>query len=439
MEKVVKASPTKEFFVNMLVRDLMLKQAIIELIDNSIDGARNIKKDNQFAGLKIDIKFDENKFTIEDNCGGIPLDIAANYAFRFGRPKTVGNSNTETTGIFGIGMKRALFKMGKIFSIHSITKTTEFKLDLNVQEWMEKDDNDWDFRFSSYEDHMDNKEENIGTKIEIIDLYSDIAAEFKSESFEKEVIEHIQRRVGLDIVYGIEIIVNEKSLVGNNISLVDSDDMKPIKKEYQDGDVNVKILSGIAPRIGAKYPPEEAGWYIYCNGRLVVAADKSSLTTWKDMENRSSGVVFHNKYAGFRGIVYFSSKHPEKLPWNTTKTGIDETSLVYLRARETMFEFFKIIGNMLDDIKKNTEEEDDGIEETIAKMKGTEMTIENINNVKESRIVNIKNISVNTVPNVTISYKKPKQEAEELKKMLDVKSYKEVGEKTFEYYRDAEC
>lgn len=44
MENVVKASPTKEFFVNMLVRDLMLKQAIIELIDNSIDGARNIKK-----------------------------------------------------------------------------------------------------------------------------------------------------------------------------------------------------------------------------------------------------------------------------------------------------------------------------------------------------------------------------------------------------------
>lgn len=439
MDNVVKASPTKEFFVNMLVRDLMLKQAIIELIDNSIDGARSTRSDNQFAGLKIVINFDENKFVIEDNCGGIPLDVAANYAFRFGRPKTAKNSNTETTGIFGIGMKRALFKMGRKFLIHSITKTSEFQLGLDVQEWMEKDDNDWDFSFSSCKDHMDNKEECIGTKIEIVDLYSDIASEFKSESFEKEVIEHIQRRVGLDIVYGIEIIVNEKSLVGNNISLIDSDAMRPIKKEYQDGDVNVKILSGIAPRVGKKYPPEEAGWYIYCNGRLVIAADKSSLTTWKDMENRSSGVVFHNKYAGFRGIVYFSSKHPEKLPWNTTKTGIDETSLVYLRAREIMLEFFKIIGSMLDDIKKNTEEEDDGIEEIIAKMEGTEMTIENINNVKESKVVNIRNISVNTIPNVTISYKKPKNEAEELKKMFGVKSYKEVGEKTFEYYRDAEC
>lgn len=44
--KMIKANPTREFFVNMLVRDILLKQAIIELIDNSIDGARTIKKDN---------------------------------------------------------------------------------------------------------------------------------------------------------------------------------------------------------------------------------------------------------------------------------------------------------------------------------------------------------------------------------------------------------
>ncbi len=75
----------------------------------------------------------------------------------------------------------------------------------------------------------------------------------------------------------------------------------------------------------------------------MVAADKTSLTTWKDMENKSSGIVFHHNYAAFRGIVYFSSKHPEQLPWNTTKTGIDETSLVYLRAREKMLEIFKIV------------------------------------------------------------------------------------------------
>ena len=67
------------------------------------------------------------------------------------------------------------------------------------------------------------------------------------------------------------------------------------------------------------------------------------------------------------------------------------------------------------------------------------MTIENVNKVKENRVVSIKNVLVITVPNVTINYKKPKEEVEELKKVLGVKSYREVGEKTFEYYKDAEC
>ena len=42
---------------------------------------------------------------------------------------------------------------------------------------------------------------------------------------------------------------------------------------------------------------------------------------------------------------------------------------------------FKIVKNILDDVRKNTEVEDDGIEETIAQMHGTEMTIENVNKV----------------------------------------------------------
>ena len=70
--KMIKANPTREFFVNMLVRDILLKQAIIELIDNSIDGARTINKNSNFEGLKIIVNFDENSFCVQDNCGGIP-------------------------------------------------------------------------------------------------------------------------------------------------------------------------------------------------------------------------------------------------------------------------------------------------------------------------------------------------------------------------------
>ncbi len=438
MERVVKANPTKEFFVNMLVRDILLKQAIIELIDNSIDGARSIRENNEYKGLEIVVKFNGERFEIEDNCGGIPVDVAANYAFRFGRPKSVQSSNTETTGIFGIGMKRALFKIGKNFAIHSTTRTSEFDLELDVENWLSKED--WDFEFASYKENINNEGVKTGTKIVVTNLNEDIAGELCSQEFETELIEHVQRRVGLDIAYGIAITVNEKTLIGNNISLINNEEgIKVVKEDYDDDGVNVQILGGIAPREGKNYPPEKAGWYIYCNGRLVVAADKSSLTTWKDMENKSSGVVFHNNYAGFRGIVYFSSKQPEKLPWNTTKTGLDETSRVYLRAREKMLEIFKIVKGIIDEIKKNTEEKDDGVEESVAKMQGMEMTVSEIKKVVKNREMAIKSIKITTEPNVTINYKKPKKDADELKGVLGVKSYKEVGEKTFEYYKDAEC
>lgn len=438
MERTVKAQPTKEFFVNMLVRDILLKQAMIELIDNSIDGARSIRENSEYKGLKIAIKFNNENFEIEDNCGGIPVNVAENYAFRFGRPKNVQSNNTETTGIFGIGMKRALFKIGKNFTVHSTTTSSEFVLQLDVNEWLSKEE--WDFAFSSCEENMKNEDDVIGTKIVVTDLYKDIAGELSSPEFEAELIEHIQRRVGLDIAHGITITVNGKILAGNNIVMINNEEgIKVIKEEYDDDGVNVQILGGIAPRDGKNYPPENAGWYIYCNGRLVVAADKSSLTTWKDMENKSSGVVFHNNYAGFRGIVYFSSKHPEKLPWNTTKTGLDETARIYLRAREKMLEIFKIVKGIIDEIRKNTEEKDDSIEESVAKMPGIEMTVTGIKKIQKNREMALKSVTITTIPQVTINYKKPKEEVEELKKALGVKTYKEVGEKTFEYYKDAEC
>jgi hypothetical protein len=53
-------------------------------------------------------------FVIEDNCGGIPLSTARDYAFRFGRE--VGDrrdSDIITIGMYGIGMKRAIFKLGR--------------------------------------------------------------------------------------------------------------------------------------------------------------------------------------------------------------------------------------------------------------------------------------------------------------------------------------
>lgn len=443
LKKIVKASPTKEFFVSMLVRDILLKQAIIELIDNSLDGARKIRKDSNFSGLNIKINFDGEKFEIIDNCGGISIDIAEEYAFRFGRPSNIGNVDGETTGIFGIGMKRALFKMGNNIVIKSTTKTSDFQVIIDVEKWLNQENKEWDFSFDEYNEHVKHSEDEVGTTITVTNLYKEISIELSDPDFEKELIEHIERRVGLDIEYGIKISINEKEMRGNNVKMISSDEMSPVKESYVDQTgVKVDIIAGIAPKEeNNKHLPENAGWYLYCNGRLIVAADKSSLTTWKDIENKSSGVSFHNQYASFRGIVLFSSDNPALLPWNTTKTGIDSTSMVYIRAREKMLEIFKIVRGFYDEAKTYSKEnEDDGLELSIDKMSYVEVTREtNEKSINNNRAMSINNIVIDPNPSVNISYKKPKAEVERIKNSLEVSTNKDVGIKTFEYYLDAEC
>src|SRR5947209_7086768 len=82
----IDASPTKELFVEMLTRDVALIPAIIDLADNCTDGARHTRGDKSWDGLTVDIEAKADQFVIDDNTGGMSVDVARHYAFRFGRP-----------------------------------------------------------------------------------------------------------------------------------------------------------------------------------------------------------------------------------------------------------------------------------------------------------------------------------------------------------------
>ena len=110
----------------------------MELIDNSIDGAKRLRPDGKFLGLYIHISYNKDSFQITDNCGGMGIQTATQYAFRFGRPQQRPSEETgqQFTGVFGIGMKRSLFRIGRQFNIVSTTETEQFSLDVDVDEWL---------------------------------------------------------------------------------------------------------------------------------------------------------------------------------------------------------------------------------------------------------------------------------------------------------------
>ena len=176
----VKVEPTKELFVYILTRDIAHQAAIIELVDNSVDGAKRVAGDaDELSAFAVDIDFDGNKFSIRDNCGGIPLDVAREYAFRFGRAEGMERV-PGSIGQFGVGMKRALFSFGRRYVVESATKDDWFRLKVDLNDWL-KEKESWDFSLSEYGRNEGNKP--IGTWIEVTDLVDDASRQFELDYF----------------------------------------------------------------------------------------------------------------------------------------------------------------------------------------------------------------------------------------------------------------
>ena len=127
--------------------------------------------------LSVRISVDEQHFRIEDNCGGIPLEVAEKCTFRFGRPQGMEDT-PHSIGQFGVGMKRALFKLGNRFKIRSVTESDRFALDVNVSAW--RNDPEWTFEFAEHGTNDDSTES--GTSIEVTELHEDTRTAFPATS-----------------------------------------------------------------------------------------------------------------------------------------------------------------------------------------------------------------------------------------------------------------
>jgi len=182
-------TPTKRFFVEMLTRDIELEDAILDLLDNCLDGvARSQKKDPSeidYHGYKAEINFDKRSFSITDNCGGIPKD-SAEYAFRMGRPHDAPDEHLATVGVYGIGMKRSIFKIGRNCEIATHHDNDDgFMLNIN-EDWL---DDDLNWRLPMQQLLLPDIEH--GTRIKISRILPSVSNEFKTTAFQTSLINKI--------------------------------------------------------------------------------------------------------------------------------------------------------------------------------------------------------------------------------------------------------
>jgi hypothetical protein len=363
-ELEVAAAPHKRFFIDMITRDISLEACVLDLIDNSVDGATRATEDQtkkskapkphplssggtRYKDYRIDVKCTKSGFKIQDNCGGIGVDIARHYAFNFGRdPQKHTDADTDQgIGIYGIGMKRALFKIGRKFAISSHTDDDAFTMDVDVDAWAQ-DANDWKLMLTV----MRVPAKEAGTTIEVTALRPGVAEEFSTSGFTTRLMDAAARTYAAFLDQGLEVKVNGSSVKPTEFKFLSGDKFQALHERSTEQvpnpsgkkgqvDIDVEIWAGAAmgrtggrPDTGEDDDASVWGWYVLCNNRVVLSADKTERTGW----GPKPFPQWHPQYNGFIGIVSFRSDEPYALPWTTTKNDIDTNSVTYRKARARM-------------------------------------------------------------------------------------------------------
>lgn len=335
MINVTTAKPTKNFFVNLFTQDIDLEGAIFDLIDNSIDGAaRTLSLDAQgekYAGKWLHLTINEREFSLIDNCGGIPEKLIQ-YAFRFGRDRNRPSEEADTVGIYGIGMKRSMYRIGTSGRVISRNSAREFEVNFS-EEWTTDDDN-WDLSIAT---HQINELKEHGTCFAVANLRSEVRAEFSDPEFIKEIKKSIAQYYSYVIKCGLVLKFNGEKIKPLEL-VVHIDDsggnvLKPHVFQLSGPDVEVFGVIGVRPgRIvgdeNASNSRELSGITVVCNDRVVLYCNKDWRTGWGE----APVPHFHNQFIGISGIVMFTGK-ADAIPMATDKRQIKLESNIFAASK----------------------------------------------------------------------------------------------------------
>lgn len=387
MFEPVDASPVKSFFVSMLTRDIKLEEAILDLLDNCVDGIlrtdRHLSDKTPYKGYRADIEFDKNMFTMVDNCGGIPWNLH-DYAFRMGRPKERKSDADGTVGVYGIGMKRAIFKMGEHCLIS--TQNGNHGYDVEITSSWVRDEDDWQIPVKAAKKSMPED----GTQIVIGELHPGVAALFSEDAkaFTTELERMVASHYAFIIDKGFEVRINKNLVKPRPTKLIFTKTLgekmaavRPYIFKAKIGGVDIFLTVGFTRPIpseeeiaadldGTRYSAMDAGWTVLCNDRAVLYCNREELTGWGE-----AGVPrYHNQFIAISGIVEFKTADAARLPTTTTKRGIDASSSLYLQVKNKMREGMRIFTDYTNKWKGRAEESKAHIQ------KGHALSLEEIKN-----------------------------------------------------------
>ena len=324
---------------NTISKDVGLKDCILDLIDNSIDAARHditlhrrlpvSQFELNLEGYEIRLTLREDYFSIEDNCSGVDKARLINDLFFLGSQ----NNQTRSIGAYGVGFTRALWKIGKIGLLVTDNSNVKWRLPFNCNEF-----NDPTKQTIAHEAATDGKK---GTLVELRNLTPEAAISFGDQGWIADLREQASVAYAVHLGNGLQLTFNGMQIHGNRplfredmvelsgrSEFTTSDGLKVlvrygVHEAYRFKEDGVKQDKATKSRI-----IDQCGWYISCNGRVIVRASKA--------RHYMGAANWHSEYNGFLGWISFQAEDSKLLPWNSAKNGLIEEKQSVLEALDTI-------------------------------------------------------------------------------------------------------
>lgn len=322
--------------MQLFTTDISAEECIYDLIDNSVDAARqeiqtSIHDQDEYGlpssykGYKVQVDISSTKVTITDNCKGVSKADFENSTFIIGQRSV----SDYSIGFYGIGLKRALLKLGNKYSI--VSDDGKHKITFNA----DRKTLSQSTKKAKAQLSKTSKTHSVQIHIEKLDI--EIKQILSNKNWRAELKEKISRRYGIFINKGLSLKIDGQILKGI-VPKIRKKGPVPLFKDSMSDVAGVDIYiqtgshikykmrheTGFSQASNTKLTPE-FGWYVVCNDRIMIVADKS----------KSIGLTsnWHSEYNGFIGWVYFIAKDASDLPWNTKKTQIVMESPSFMKAK----------------------------------------------------------------------------------------------------------
>ncbi len=333
------------FLSDTLTTDIELTDAIFDLIDNSIDAARKkiIENDNtedahglpiSYAPYKIKVRLGDKSIIVEDNAVGIDDYTLEQTAFYTGKR----SNHNFGIGHYGLGLKRALLKAGRKYSLVTDNGTHLYKANFDINTFS----SDEDFHLVAAQYPSSNKQRTLFI---VGDLYENVIEQIYDPEWMRNLINELSIRYSIFIRKGLKIsIINSQKnflntfLIKPSVPKLRTDGLlKVIKQTLELNSTTSHFYVGVHEDY--KFPGERDhdqkknqkltdsyGIYYIFNDRVIISASQ---------ENKHGFTThWHSEYGGFVCLVYVTGKEPKFLPWNTAKTEVKINNPLFLQIRK---------------------------------------------------------------------------------------------------------